>query len=170
MRFSFAFFETGAARIETFLEAEREQLPLWFVAAFATGIAAWLWLPGPDQWRALLVLALGVAAGGVAWGQGRLGRALLLGGLALAAGCALVWVRSNAVAAPRLERPAIAMLDARVEKLEQLVAKEDMRLTLAPTATMPRLRLTLPAKDAPAGLGPGARISVKARLQPPPRV
>jgi competence protein ComEC len=167
-RFSFGFVQRLEARIEVFLETERGQLPLWFVAAFASGIAAWLWLPGPDQWSAFIVLALGTAIGGVAWGQGRLGRALLLGGLALAAGCGLIWGRSAWVAAPRLERPMIATIDARVEQVEQLVAKDDIRLTLAPQGAMPRLRLSLPAKDAPEGLGPGARVRAKARVQPPP--
>ncbi len=69
-RFSFASVQRLKARIEVFLEAERGQLPLWFVAAFASGIAAWLWLPGPDQWGAFIVIALAIAIGGVAWGQG----------------------------------------------------------------------------------------------------
>jgi competence protein ComEC len=167
-RFSFEFLARAEARIETFLEAERGQLPLWFAAAFAAGIAAWLWLPGPRQWTAFVVLALGVALAGVAWGRGRLGRALLLGGLALAAGSGLIWLRSAWVAGPRLERPAIAMLDARVERVEHLVAKGDIRATLAPGGGMPRLRLSMPAKDVPAALGPGARIRVKARVQAPP--
>lgn len=67
-RFSFAFVERAAAHIEVFLEAERGQLPLWFVAAFAGGIAAWLWLPGPSQWAAFILLSLGIALGGVAFG------------------------------------------------------------------------------------------------------
>ncbi len=61
LRFSFAFLRRAEARIELFLEAERGQLPLWFVAAFASGIAAWLWLPGPAQWGAFIVLALAIA-------------------------------------------------------------------------------------------------------------
>ena len=167
-RFSVAFLPRAEARVEAFLEAERGQLPLWFVAAFAGGIAAWLWLPGPVQWGAFILFALGVAFGGIAWGQGRLGRALLVGGLALGIGCALVWVRSEWVAAPRLERPVITVLEAEVERVEQLVAKDDIRVTLAPTGEMPRLRVSLPAKEAPEGLGRGARIRVKARVQPPP--
>jgi competence protein ComEC len=167
-RFSFEFLSRAEARIETFLEAERGQLPLWFAAAFAAGVAAWLWLPGPRQWTAFVVLALGLALAGVAWGRGRLGRSLLLGGLALAAGSGLIWGRSELVAAPRLERPAIAMVDARVERVEHLVAKGDIRVTLAPSGATPRLRLSLPASDAPAELGPGARIRIKARVQPPP--
>jgi competence protein ComEC len=118
LRFSDRLAQRLETRIEAFLEAERGQLPLWFVAAFAGGIAAWLWLPGPAQWSAFIMLALGTAVGGIAFGgrgagQGRLGRALLLGGLALAAGSALIWGRSAWVAAPRLERPAIAARGAR---------------------------------------------------------
>ena len=168
LRFSFAVARRAESRVEAFLEAERGQLPLWFVAAFASGIAAWLWLPGPGQWRAFIIMTLGMALGGIAWGQGRFGRALLIGGLALGAGCGLIWGRSAWVAAPRLERPVIGVIEARVERIEQLVAKDDVRLTLAPTRNMPRLRVSLPAKDAPAGLGKGARIRVKARVQPPP--
>ena len=167
-RFSFAYLRRAEDRIEAFLEAERGQLPLWFVAAFASGIAAWLWLPGPAQWAGFIILSLAITLGGVAWGQGRLGRAMLVGGLALAMGCGLIWGRSAWVAAPRLERPVITVIEARVERVEQLVAKDDVRLTLAPSGEMPRLRVSLPASDAPQGLGKGARIRVKARVQPPP--
>ena len=167
-RFSLDLLARVDTRIETFLEAERGQLPLWFVVAFAAGIAAWLWLPGPGQWTAFMLMALGVSLAGVTWGRGRLGRALVLGGMALAAGSGLIWGRSAWVAAPRLERPAIAVLDARVERVEHLVAKGDVRVTVAPSGNMPRLRLSMPATGAPTGLGPGARIKVKARVQPPP--
>lgn len=167
-RFSSDVLARVETRVETFLEAERAQLPLWFVVAFAAGIAAWLWLPGPEQWTAFILMALGVSVGGVTWGRGRLGRALVLGGLALAVGSGLIWGRSAWVAAPRLERPAIAVIDAHIERVEHLVAKGDIRVTLAPSGDMPRLRLSLPATDAPTDLSPGARIRVKARVQPPP--
>ena len=167
-RFSVDFVARAEARIEAFLEAERTQLPLWFTVAFAGGIVAWLGLPGPRQWAAFLVIAAGIALSGFAWGRGRLGRALLLGGLALAAGSGLIWTRSAWVAAPRLERPNVATIEGRVERVEHLVAKGDLRLTLTANGDMPRLRLSLPAKEAPAGLGRGARVRVKARVQPPP--
>lgn len=167
-RFSTGIGDRAEARIEAFLEAERGQLPLWFVVAFAAGIAMWMWLPGPGQWGAFILFSLGVAGAGLAWGRGRLGHALLLGGLALAAGSAIVWGRSEWLAAPRLDRPAIALVDARVERVESLVAKGDIRLTLAPSAGLPRIRLSLPAKDAPVAIGPEAHVRVKARLQPPP--
>ncbi len=159
------------ASLEAFLEAERAQLPLWLVAAFAAGIAAWLWLPQPTAWGAFILLALGVAATGVALGAGRTGRLLAWGGLALALGTATIWWRSERVAAPRLERPMVVAFSARVEKVEPLVAKGDLRMTLAPaagSALPPRIRVSLPDTDAPPGLRPGALVSLRARLTPPP--
>ena len=169
-RFSVLFFASLAGRIESFLETERAQLPLWFVASFATGIAAWLWLPGPSQWTGFALFALAAAAAGLAWGDGRFARALLVAGVALAAGCGWIWLRSEHVAMPQLARPTITVVEARVEKVEPLVAKGDIRLTLAPIGSElpPRIRMSIPAKAAPDGLGEGARIKARARLQPPP--
>ena len=77
-RFSFAGLARLLHAIEQFLEVERAQLPLWFVASFGAGIAAWLWLPAPPQWAAFIALPLGPAAGGMAIGERRLGRAAVL--------------------------------------------------------------------------------------------
>lgn len=95
---------------------------------------------------------------------------MLLGGLAMSAGCALIWWRSDWVASPRLERPAIVAFEASIAKLESRAAKGDLRLTLVPAAPdlPPLVRVSLPEKDAPSGLGDGARIKLRARLQPPP--
>jgi competence protein ComEC len=159
-----------SGRIEAFLERERAQLPLWFVAAFGAGIAAWLWLPGPRQWTAVLILSLGIAIAGYAGGRSRGWRALLLGGMAVAAGCALIWWRSEWVASPRLERPLVTTFLAKVEKVESRAAKGDLRLTVAPSNAdlPPRVRVSFPESGAPQGLGNGAIVRIKARLQPPP--
>ncbi|HVF37509.1 MAG TPA: ComEC/Rec2 family competence protein [Sphingomicrobium sp.] len=145
-------------------------MPLWFVVAFGAGIAAWLWLPGPGQWYAFLAAALGISAAGLAVGQGRSARAVMLGGLALAAGCALVWLRSERVAAPRLDRPLVTSFGGTVERVETRAAKGDLRVTLAVAAPglPPRVRVTMPEEGAPAGLGKDAVVRVRARLQPPP--
>jgi len=160
------FFE----RIEDLLELEWAQLPLWFIVAFGTGIAGWMWLAASYQWNALLLLSLGLSAGGLALGSGRIGRALLFGGIAVAAGCALIWWRSHEVALPRLDRPTVVTFEGRVEKLESRAAKGDLRLTLAPSTPglPPLVRVSLPEDGAPAGLGDGATIKLRARLQPPP--
>ncbi|MDP9422237.1 MAG: ComEC family competence protein [Pseudomonadota bacterium] len=165
-----AWFSAISGQTESFLERERAQLPLWFAVAFAAGIAAWLWLGRPEAWAAFIALALGMGLAGMSAGPSRTGRAMLFGGLALAAGCALIWWRSEHVAAPRLERPLVVSLEARIERVESRAAKGDLRLTLAPADKQlpPRIRVSLPEADAPKGLGKGSTVRIKARLQPPP--
>ncbi len=169
-RFLPARISAVSGQLEAFLERERAQLPLWFVAAFGFGTAAWLWLPGPRQWTAFVILSLGMAVAGLAAGQGRLGRAMMLGGLAMAAGCALIWWRSDWISSPKLDRPQVVSFEATVERVESRAAKGDLRLTLVPSgqALPPIVRVSLPGADAPKGLGPGASVRLKARLQPPP--
>jgi len=169
-RNSGGFLGRAHERVELLLETERAQLPVWFTVAFGFGIAAWLRMPGPSQWLAFVALTLGLGAVGFTIGGGRIGRALLFGGLAMAAGCALIWWRSEAVATATLERPAVVNFEAMVEKVEPRVAKGDLRLTLAPVGGTlpPRVRVSMPEEGKPAGLGLGATIRVRARLQPPP--
>jgi len=157
-------------RLEAFLEAERGQLPLWAVAAFGGGIALWFALPDPRQWAGLLFLAGGLALFGFVAAEGRAGRALGWFALALAAGCALVWVRADQISTPRIERPKIVALTAKVVRVETLVARGDVRLTLAPldAALPPRIRVTVPGTDERPGLAAGATVAVRARLTPPP--
>ena len=157
-------------RLESFLEAERGQLPLWAVAGFGAGIALWFALPDPRQWAGLLFIAAGASLMGFTALTGRMGRALGWFALAIAAGCALVWVRAERATAPRIERPRVAQLTARVEKVETLTARGDIRLTLAPleAGLPPRIRVSAPDKEARAGLAPGAVVALRARLTGPP--
>jgi competence protein ComEC len=165
-----AQFSEVRERIESFLEAERAQLPPWAVVGFGVGIAAWFALGTQREWLALLAAASGIAIAGFTFGEGRAARVIAFFALAMTLGCALVWARSIWVTAPRLDHPLIATFEARVEKVEPLVAKGDVRLTLAPSdASLPhRVRLSLPQEDAPKGLSAGAVISARARLTPPP--
>jgi competence protein ComEC len=166
-----AQFSAVRERVEAFLEAERAQLPAWFVVGFASGIAGWFALNTRTEWLALLAIASGVGIGGVALRGGRAERSAGWFALAVAAGCALVWTRSALVAEPRLERHwVIASFEAKVERVEPRVAKGDVRLTLAPSdpALPPRVRVSARAKDAPPHLSEGAKVRLRARLTPPP--
>ncbi|WP_246448959.1 ComEC/Rec2 family competence protein [Sphingomonas sabuli] len=140
------------------------------MVAFGGGIASWFALDSPAQWGALIAICAALALVGFVFGPGRAGRAAGWIGLAAALGCALVWVRSTYVAAPRLDRPVIATFTARVERVEPLAAKDDVRLTVAPADTLlpPRVRVSMKAEDAPDGLVSGAMIRTRARLAPPP--
>jgi competence protein ComEC len=127
-----AWLDKALARIESFLEAERGQLPLWAVAAFGAGSALWFALPDPRQWAGLLCIAGGAGLFGFTSLGGRSGRALGWFALALAAGCALVGWRAERAATPRIDRPKVVQFTARVEKVEVLTARELLRLTEAP--------------------------------------
>ncbi len=165
-----AHLARGRQRLEAFLEAERGQLPLWAVAGFGAGIALWFALPDPRQWTGLLCIAAGAALLGFTTLGGRAGRALGWSALALAAGCALVWLRSDQAATPRIERPRIIAFEARVERVETLTAKGDLRLTLAPldAELPPRLRVSVSDREAQPSLAPGAIVAMRARLTAPP--
>ncbi|MEO5773120.1 MAG: ComEC/Rec2 family competence protein [Sphingomicrobium sp.] len=160
----------GRERLERWLEKERGQLPPWVVVGFGGGVAGWFALDGRQQWIALICIAAGLAFLGFAARGGRAERAIGWFALACALGCALVWARSIQVAAPRLDRPVVATFAARVEQVEQLVAREQTRLTLAPSdsALPPRVRVSIDQDKAPAGLARGSEVRVRARLAPPP--
>ena len=157
--------------IEGWLEAEREQLVLWLPVALGAGVAAWFVLPDAVRWTGFLMGAVAVATIGWALSGGRIGRVLLVGGVTMAIGCALVWWRAESVSAPVLARPAMVAFEARVERVEQLPARGLVRLVLAPvdaTGLPARVRVNLAEKDVPEGLTRGARVRLRARLMPPP--
>jgi len=162
----------SAAReeLETLLEAERAQLPPWVVVGFASGIAAWFALGQPRQWQAFLCAGAALTMVGFALGSGRAGRALGWFALAATLGCALVWARAGWVAQPRLSRPVVTQFSATVEAVDYLVAKDSVRLTVAPDGgdLPPRLRVSVDADKLPAGVAPGAEIRLRARVAPPP--
>ena len=167
--FSTARLRLLGRQIDDFLEAERAQLPLWAVIAFAAGIAAWFWLPRQEQWLAVVGVAGAVAAAGLIV-DGRFGRGLLWGGALFAIGLGWIWLRSDIVAAPRIERIVVETFAAEVEEVEPLVAKERIRLTLAPVQgdLPPRVRVSLRDNQMATGIGKGAIVRVRARLMPPP--
>ena len=170
--------------VETWLEAERDQLVMWLPVAIGAGVAAWFLLDDPRHWIAagLALMALGLAA--LAGGRdGRALRVVAIAAFAAAAGLALVWWRAERVAAPVLDRPVIARFTARVETVQPLPARQLVRLRLAPIAALPtacgraqcspaalpaQFRVNLDEKDVPAGLAAGAVVRMRARLMPPP--
>lgn len=160
--------------IEHWLWSERESLFLWLPVMLGVGVGAWFALPGEAAWTGFMLMIAGMAAGG--WllcpAGSLLRQLLLLAGLSMAAGCALAWFRSERVAAPVLERPAVVRFQALVEKTEVQAARGDVRLVLRPDpAAMlpPRVRVTV-KMDSPAALeiGAGERVALRARLVPPP--
>jgi competence protein ComEC len=158
--------------VERWLEGEREQLPLWLPVMLGLGIAAWFVLPNASAWWAVIASGFGIALAGVAVGIARrTGVAILVTGLAIAAGCALVWSKAERVTAPVLTRPLVVTFTADVQRVQQLAAKNSVRALLQPldAPQLPdRLRVNIANGDAPAGLARGDCIRLRARLMPPP--
>jgi competence protein ComEC len=165
-----SWFSAGAEGLEKLLETERAQLPPWFVVGFGSGIAAWFALDSAMQWQAFLCVAAALCVSGFALGRGRTGRALGWFALAATLGCALVWARASLVAEARLAHSLVTRLSGNVEAVEHLAARNKVRLLVRPDSAdlPPHVRISLDEEKFPAGLAPGSRIQVRARLAPPP--
>lgn len=160
------------ARLENWLEAERDQLALWIPVGLGLGIAMWFWILGRAGWITFLLLAASCALGGIAAGLSRrYGRALLWLGVLGVLGCALIWWRAESVAAPVLARPVVAQFRAKVLAVDPLPARETTRLLLAPldTPTLPpKVRVNVDDVNESPEIARGAVIDLRARIMPPP--
>lgn len=148
----------------------------WLAVAFAAGIAAWFGLGNAWQWLALIAtcLALALLAWGATGGGGRwpyLRQAIAAVAVLVAAGCALVWMKSAQVGAPAIARPVVTELTGVVLARQERPAEARVRLVLAtrepPSGRAIRVRLNLPVAFDRPGIAEGAQIRLRARLVPP---
>lgn len=169
--------QTARAALASWLDAERDQLPLWLPVAVGAGIATWFALPSQREWQVALLSGMSAALLALALGRGgRAGRALAVGAMAFTLGLALIWVKAERVRAPVLQRPVVVRLAARVEQVDRLPARGLVRLRLtdlqwrdrAPAERPRGIRVNVADRDVPEGLAPDARVSLRARLMPPP--
>ena len=165
-----------ADRADAFLARAGFDRGPWLAVSFAFGIVLWFWLDGPAEWIAAMAMCGMLGLGALALWKSEEARVHLVQaavaiGLLVAAGLAIIWVRSELVGARALDRPASAELTARIlERIEQ-PAEERVRLVLATrapdTAAPIKVRVNLPLeKDGPA-FSEGAIIQLRARLMPP---
>lgn len=72
----------------------------------------------------------------------------------MALGCSFIWIRATWVAKPRLERAQMTEITGKIERVQTLAAKDDLRLTIATTTPglPPRIRVSTPQDGAPAAL------------------
>ncbi|HEY9093135.1 ComEC/Rec2 family competence protein [Parasphingorhabdus sp.] len=168
-------------RLEMQLEKERDRLALWVPVGVGMGIAAWFWLANSAFWIGFIALCAGLALFVKSLDRGgRASNALIWYLMLMAIGCAVMWMRCWAVAAPVLERPMVLSFYAEVEKTELVSAREVVRLTLATheKQDLPSLvRINVPIDNAVTGLQStnlrvgdlraGTVIQLRARLMPP---
>lgn len=164
------------ASLAATLEMERGRWLLWLPVALGAGIVGYFNLPGePPPWSGWLAAGIGLtllALAYPAWRGQVAGReALLIGLAAMALGFALAQARLRTVAAPVLERARVYAIEGRVIDLaprpggDRLLLDQVALAGIPPEATPATVRVNL--REAPKGLAPGDRVSLRARLQPP---
>lgn len=173
---SAAHLSSAADRAEVFLAASGFDRGPWLAVAFAGGIATWFLLPKPWQWASAIGIAALVAIAAQALWRDRDGRAnLRLAAISLAvmlaAGVAVIWLRSATVGAEPTSYPQVERIEARVlERIDQ-PAEDRLRLVLAyrdaGAGIARKVRINVPLEDDKAGLVEGAIVRLRARLMPP---
>lgn len=148
----------------------------WLAVAYGCGIAAWFVIANRWQWIAFMgaTIAVVIAVHAALREHGRhpfLRQATAALGLALAAGCATVWVKSALVGTPGIARPVAATFNAIVLARQEQPADDRTRLLLAlrdpDGGRIIRVRLNVPTARDGAQAQEGALVRVKARLMPP---
>ncbi len=157
--------------LESWLERERDQLPLWLPVAVASGIGAWFALPDPISWLIFICTALGGAAlGGMIGGGRRAGAAITGAGIGAASGCLLIWATAMMFGTQPIARPIFGTFTGKVISVERVAARDQVRLRLAladrPDIAGP-IRVNVDSKDMPAGIEVDTMVAVRARLMPP---
>ena len=148
-------------KLESLLERERDQLPLLLPVALGCGIAFWFDLAAPSLWLGFICLCGAFACLVVMRGNARrTENALFRFFLCAAIGCGLIWFRSWQVAAPVLERPVVTLFNAEIERVEPVLARDMVRLTLKTGKDQhlpPRVRVNVPL-DAASDAGAAGRL------------
>ena len=171
-----AFIESLHKGVKTVAAAalrERDRWALWLPVFFALGIGIYFSLDFEPP-----VTVSAAAAGMIALLAARLRRTALfpVGIAAAVAATGLFWAgfQTELVRAPALDRPVgptevsgRILRQDRIEGPFRIVLEDASVARLAPEQTPERLRLRL--SSLPPGAGPGARISVLARLEPVPQ-
>ena len=162
----------SAARegLEKLLEAERAQLPPWFVVGFGSGHRGLVRArhadasgrrscASPPRWRSSASCSAAARRAGARLVRAR-GDARLRAGLGA--------VRAGSPQ-PRLSGPWSRSSRAG-RSVDYLAAKAAVRLTAGAgrRSLPPRVRVSIDDEELPAGIAPGAVIRLRARLAPPP--
>ena len=136
------------AAVERWLDAEREQLPLWAVVMFGAGIALWFTF-GHRILSVLLLVALAAMCFGVATGlHRRLGTALAISGLMLVLGAGNIAWHATTAAPNSFAKPYVGAVTGQVTNVAALPARQLVRWTMTPMGAegLPStIRLNIPA-------------------------
>lgn len=159
------------AKIEGWLELERNQLPLWLPVTIGTGIGLWQFA-GTEQIVPYFLIFLSLSIFGIAVGlERRLGRMVFVAAIALSVGFGAIAIKSERVAKPVLGKIWVGSLYGRIAKVEILGARDVVRLELETEGQQklpPKIRVNLkPEQYENQKFKVGSIIFLRARLMPP---
>jgi competence protein ComEC len=158
------------ARLENWLDRERDQLPLWLPVGIGVGVAFWQFF-GASGWPglALFCASLGLFAI-LAPPHSRLRQVARMAAITILIGFSLIAFRSTTVAQPVLGKIWIGEFHGRIESVENISARDVFRLRLATGSHAdlpPFVRVNLSPEQYKDAFQPGAIIRLRARLLPP---
>ncbi|WP_353229275.1 ComEC/Rec2 family competence protein [Novosphingobium sp.] len=160
--------------IDQFLMARPFERGPWLAVGFGAGIVAWVVLPGPWQWAALIALCAAavitaplIARDGVA---DYLRLAIMAMATMVAAGCATIWMKSALVGTPPISAAQTVLIAGRVVDRQDHGGGVQLLLAahIAGRAWPMLIRVMLPEPLDRPGIVIGATLAAKARLTPPP--
>jgi competence protein ComEC len=157
--------------IEKTLEQQRDQLPLLVPVAIGLGIVGWQ-ISGTGFWPIWACAAIGLIL--LMFGQGvssRLSRTIFWGVALFSIGFGAIALKSALGPADTLRKPWIGTLNAQIESVEDVSARNIVRYVLrtGDNDVLPaKVRVNVPLTEHRREFQSGAIIQVKARLMPPP--
>ncbi len=157
-------------KIESAFATERDQLPILIPAGLAIGIVIWETF-GNTGWLPMAILAMVFIGMAVANREKTLWRTFLqFAALFVLVGFLSITAKSALVASPPLQTIQISTFYGRITKVEQLTARQKVRLELETgrhAGLPPKVRINLKLDQYRPEFVPGAIISLRARLVPP---
>ncbi|MBP7952167.1 MAG: ComEC/Rec2 family competence protein, partial [Sphingorhabdus sp.] len=165
-----AAWRAAQAAVAEWLDAEKNQLPLWIPAGLAAGICVWEWLGNGAIWGILLVAsAIWVAAYYFAR-HSHGGNVVKWAAMLILAGFLAIFIRSAIVAEAPLSKIKISEFYGHIVKVQHLSARDLVRLEIETgghDGLPPKVRVNMPPEKYRAAFIPGAVIRLRARLLPP---
>ena len=161
---------TWFSAVENWLDRERDQLTLWLPVGIGIGIVIWQF-GGASAAPGLLSLAIAVGLFALlAKPHSRSRRFLGMAAVAILLGFGLISLKSTAVTQPVLAKIWIGDFYGRIEAVENLTAREVVRLRLGTDGQgelPPVVRVNLTPEQYQSTFQVGAVIRLRARLMPP---
>ena len=156
--------------IESWLDCERDQLPLWLPVGIGVGVAVWQF-GGTAAWPGLTMACVALGLSSLLAPPGSRCRHIVqMLAITMLIGTSLITLRSAHVARPVLGTIWIGEFYGRVESVENISARDVFRLRLATGAEsgLPTyVRVNLSPEQYEDSFTPGSVLRLRARLLPP---